>query len=150
MCNKLQIFKIISCTIIVLALTLMTQAGAESLPMGQTPPIILHASEVLPDGILVGPGYRIKDNVLNDGFINTYEIESNYGLLKVESTALLMIRLNEIKALKRMEALKKSKIYNDCTQSQSLKGPLKTAKGLVTSPVDNSKRHRYRNRPLVQ
>ena len=138
MCNKLQIFKIISCTIIVLALTLMTQAGAESLPMVQTPPIMIHASEVLPEGILVGPGYRIKDNVLNDGFINTYELESIYGLLKVESTALLMIRLNEIKALKRMEELKKSEIYKDSLK-ESAKGPLKTVKGLVTSPVKTVK-----------
>ena len=132
--NKLQVFKVISCIIIVLTLTLMTQAGAESLPMVQTPPIMLHAYEVLPEGILVGPGYKIKDNVLNDGFINTYEIDSVYGPLKVESTALLMIRINEINALQRMEELKKSKVYKDAFKG-ALKGPLKTAKGVVTSPV---------------
>ena len=110
--------------------------ASQSMAQGeiQRLPIMLRASDILSEDILVGPGYRVKDSVLNDGFINTYEIDTVYGHLKVESTALLMTRLHEIKTLQRMEELKKSKLYKDAF-IESAKGPLKTAKGLVTKPL---------------
>lgn len=115
-----------------------TPANAETRASGiqaQTGNNILKASKVLPRKIRVGPGYSVKDKVLNDGFINTYEVDSVYGSFKVESTALLMIRVDEINALQRMEKLKKSKVYKDALK-EGVKAPLKTAKGLVTEPVE--------------
>jgi len=70
----------------------------------------------------------------NDGFVNIYELDTTYGPVTVESTALLMIRLNEIKALQRMEQLKKTQVFKDALK-ETAKGPLRTAKGLVTAPV---------------
>jgi hypothetical protein len=134
MFNKLIFPKISSSVIFIMLLTWMTHAGAETSPKVQTLPIKLHASNVLPKELLAAPGYQVKEDVWNDGFVNTYDLSTIYGPLKVESTALLKMRLDEIKALKRMEELKKTKVFKDALAA-SVKGPLKTAKGLVTSPV---------------
>ncbi len=100
-------------------------------------PITLQASEVLPKDLLTGPNYKIKETVTNDGFINTYEIETQYGSFKIESTALLLIRINELKAIQRMDQLKGTNVYGEAVK-KSATAPLKTAEGLVTSPIETT------------
>jgi len=134
MFNRLLFSKISLSMIFIMSLTWMTHAGAETLPKVQTLPIKLHASNILPKELLAGSNYLVNENVWNDGFVNTYKLNTKYEHLTVESTALLMIRINELRALQRMEALKKSKVFQDALKA-SVTGPLKTAKGLVTSPV---------------
>jgi len=68
--------------------------------------ILLRASQVLPKDPLSGPNYKIKEAVINDGLINIYELDTFYGPLRVESTPLLLKRINELKGLEHMEALK--------------------------------------------
>lgn len=120
--------------VFVIVLIWITPTGAETPQEVQNIPITLQASNVLAKEVLAGPEYKIKETVLNDGFVNIYELDTAYGPVTVESTALLMIRLNEIKALQRMEELKKTQVFKDALK-EAAKGPLRTAKGLVTAPV---------------
>ena len=60
----------------------------------QKAPVTLKASEILPKGLLTGSNYKLKEAVKNDGFINTYVLETTYGSLTVETTARLLIRIN--------------------------------------------------------
>jgi len=99
----------------------------------QRTPILLRASDVLPKHLLSGSNYRIKEAVINDGFINIYDLDTLYGPLKVESTALLLKRINELRGLQRIEALKKTDVYVNAFQ-QAATAPIKTAEGLVTDP----------------
>ena len=137
MANKLLFSAISLSTIFLLSLIWGVSAGAEAVPPIQ-PPIKLKASNILTKELLAGPGYRVKETVWNDGLVNTYEVESDYEDLKVESTALLIQRINEIKVLKRMEELKGTKVFQEAFTAAA-KGPLDTAKGLVTSPVKTVK-----------
>lgn len=121
--------------VLFIALVWITQTGAETLPEIQNIPVTLQASNVLAKEVLAGPDYTIKETVQNDGFVNIYELDTAYGPLTVESTALLMIRLNEIKALQQMEQLKKTQVFKDALK-ETAKGPFRTAKGLVTAPVE--------------
>jgi hypothetical protein len=100
----------------------------------QKVPITLLAPDVLPKSILAGPNYKIKDMVINDGMINTYELETSYGPLKVESTVLLLKRINELRALSKIEALKGTDVYLEAAKKAAL-GPVRTATGLITDPV---------------
>jgi hypothetical protein len=100
----------------------------------QKTPIILLASEVLPRSMLIGPNYRIKDAVVNDGLVNTYELDTLYGPVKVESTALLVKRIGELNALAKIEEIKKTDIYLKALQGAAM-APVNTAVGLVENPV---------------
>ena len=100
----------------------------------QKTPIVLLASEVLPKSILISPNYRIKDMVINDGLVNTYELDTLYGPVRVETTALLMKRIGELNALVKIEEIKKSNAYLKALQKAAML-PVDTAVGLVRNPV---------------
>lgn len=112
----------------------MVFAKASDVSELQKPPIILKASDVLPGEILNGPNYQIEPVVENDGFINTYKLKTDYGPLTVKSTELLMIRIQELKALKQIEKVKKSEAYMSAAANTAA-APLRTVGGLVTDPA---------------
>jgi len=136
--HKILVFKISAMAAALFVLVWGLPAAAELYPALQEPPIIFQASDILPKNLRVGPGFRLDEPVRNDGIVNTYQLKSLYGAMTLESTALLKIRVNELWALDRMEDLKKTKIFTDALKAGA-KGPLNTAKGLVTEPVDTVK-----------
>ena len=136
--KNLRFVTVISIFLTAIFLTSMNgleQSVAQTETGFEQPPITLQVSKVLPKDMLVGPNYRIKETVTNDGFMNTYMLSTEYGPLKVESTALLTIRIHELKALKQMEKLEETEVFQDALK-KSAKAPLRTAKGMVTHPVD--------------
>jgi hypothetical protein len=110
-------------------------AEAQDLPEVQKVPIMFKASEVLPKDVITGPNYQIEQKVQNDGFINTYRLTTDYGPLKVEGTSLLMERTNELKALSHMEQVEQTDTFAEALK-KGAGAPIRTAKGLVTHPVD--------------
>ena len=69
---------------------------------------VLKASQILPGNLLRGPNHQVDERVLNDGFLNTYTINSRYGMITAVSTAKLRKYINEINAIARMDAVKNS------------------------------------------
>jgi len=100
----------------------------------QKAPILLQASQVLSKELLSGPNYTVKETVTNDGFINLYELDTPYGSLKVESTALLLKRVAELRAISKINELKGTDVYMKAAKGAAL-APVKTATGVVTDPV---------------
>ena len=104
----------------------------------QKVPVTFHVKEILPKEVIESPYYKINKTVRNDGLINTYELETASGSTTVESTALLYIRLNELRAIERMAELKKTDVYKEALTKTGTK-PLETAKDMITSPIDTTK-----------
>ncbi len=101
-------------------------------------PVILNAKDVLPKDILQGENYQIDYIVKNDGFINTYQLDTDYGPLEVESTAELMIRINELRALKGMEEVERSEVFGEAIK-KGITAPFKGAAQMVRSPIQTTK-----------
>jgi len=121
------------CTIIALALfgsVFVSTALSEEF---QKTPVVLQASDVLPGELIQGPNYTVRATVVSDGFINTYDLDTNYGPLRVESTALLLKRIGELKALAQIEQIKNTDVYMTAFK-QVARGPINTAEGLVQDP----------------
>jgi len=57
------------------------------------PPISLQAGKVLPAKQLQGGNFKVDMDVNNDGVINLYTLNTDYGRFPVESTAGLRIRI---------------------------------------------------------
>lgn len=121
----------VSAMLILLVAVLLSTAFSQDF---QSAPVVLSAPDVLPKEILTGPNYTVRDRVVSDGLVNIYELDTVYGPLKVESTALLLKRINELRAIARIEKLKGSDAYIDAAKKAGL-APLKTAEGLVTDPA---------------
>jgi len=105
--------------------------------LAQTP-VILNAKDLLPQDLLQGENYKILNEVKNDGIFNTYQLETDYGRLTVESDSILMMRIAELKALKVMEELEESEAFTDAI-GKTAKGTVEDAGKLVTSPVETTK-----------
>ena len=101
----------------------------------QSVPIILKASEIIPNQWLKGPNYTIKERVNNDGIASTYELDTYYGPIIVEGTALLLKRMHQLRALHRMEQLRSTDVFAKATR-EAAKGTFYTAKGLIKDPLD--------------
>ncbi|MBP1747200.1 MAG: hypothetical protein H6Q54_1815 [Deltaproteobacteria bacterium] len=100
----------------------------------QKVPIMLKASDTLPQQWLKGPNYTIKEKVTNDGVVSTYELNTNYGPVVVETTVLLLKRIHELKAIHKMEQLQGTDVFANAAKGAAT-GPLTTAKGLVEDPA---------------
>ncbi len=138
MLHRLSVFFVPLFAAIFSALFWIYPVGAGSMPALQNPPIILKASNVLPKSVLAGPGFSVEPTVENDGFVNIYRVSTEHGPLRVESTTLLMERINELQALRHMEELKQTRAYGEALK-QGATAPLKAAKGMVTEPIETAK-----------
>jgi hypothetical protein len=95
---------------------------------------VLSASRILPPELLSGPNFRVRERVTNDGFMNTYTIDSKFGTFTAVSTDLLRKRIQEIRAMDVMDKLKGTKEYADSLKSSGL-NTLVAAKDMVFQPV---------------
>ena len=118
-----------------LSIQLVPLWAGEAQAQGYESPPSLAAADVLPPEILKGPHYTVQQTVENDGVLNRYRVETPQGLLTVDSTDRLMIRLQEVEALQRMEDVKRSEVFKEAFKA-SLKAPVELAEGLVTAPVE--------------
>ncbi|MGO9533453.1 MAG: hypothetical protein ACLP3B_20030 [Syntrophobacteraceae bacterium] len=121
------------CIIMTLALCGSVFVSAALSEEFQKAPVVLQASDVLPGPLIQGSNYTVRATVISDGFINTYDLDTNYGPLRVESTALLFKRIGELKALAQIEQLKNTDVYMTAFK-QVARGPINTAEGLVQDP----------------
>jgi len=110
---------------------LAAQTGYESLP-------VLNASKILSPELLSGPNHRVQERVTNDGFLNMYTIDSTFGQFKAVSTALLRVRIQEIKAMAAMDKLKGTKEYGAAVKESALSAMV-SAKDMVFQPVQTLK-----------
>ena len=74
------------------------------------------------------------ERVTNDGYLNTYQIDSKFGTFTAVSTAVLRKRIGEINAMVVMEKVQSSKEYLDSIKEGGLDA-MTSAMSLVTSPV---------------
>jgi hypothetical protein len=60
-------------------------------PLYENAPV-LQASKILPADLLYGPNHRVQEKIVNDGYMNTYRIDSKFGPF----TAVSMAAVNSI------------------------------------------------------
>ncbi len=97
-------------------------------------PILLKASEVLPKDLLKGTNYTVKESVKNDGWFNVYELTTDYGPVTVQTTAELMNRISELRALAAMEEMNQAKEFGEGLV-EGVKAPVRVIGKLATSPI---------------
>jgi hypothetical protein len=108
---------------------LVCSAAAQGSAGYEAPPVML-ATEALPPDLVVGPDYRVEDFVYNDGAINKYQVTSTFGRASVQSTALLRLRIGELRGLRRLEQLAATDLYVRARQAAQT-GALRDQKRLI-------------------
>ena len=101
---------------------------------GEAPPTF-SASKLLAGFQLQTSYYSVAEEVRNDGFMNHYRVTVNGKTYAISGTALMKERLRELSVLPAMEAVERTDVYKKAVLAAA-EGPLRTAKGLVTAPIN--------------
>ncbi len=103
----------------------------------ETPPIF-KASLILPPLLLRGPHHQVREDVVNDGYINHYSINSKFGTLTGITSAKLRERIREINALAAMEKIRGTKVFRESVVEAG-SDVVQGIKMFATAPVDTIK-----------
>jgi len=104
----------------------------------QQPPLELIAADFLPESVLSGEGYTVDKRVVNDGVLNTYTLQSDYGVLTVTGTNELLARIQEVKATRALEQLEDSDEFKEAAKG-AVTGMVEGGKALWDEPVETTK-----------
>lgn len=127
----MKVIPLIFCLSMFLATNIYGSDYVKSLSM-------LNAKDILPKEQLTGENFHIDMTVRNDGLINYYILDTDYGRIDAEGTHELLVRIDELNALVLMEKLKASDVFTD-SLTKGVKGIGEGAVELITSPIDTSK-----------
>lgn len=111
---------------------------AEEITPFQKLPITLSAGKTLPEDLQKGPNFQVDDAIVNDGLINSYYLQTDYGTLKIVSDTLYLERIAELRALEHMEQLEQTEQFTEAMKKGAM-APVNTVKSLATEPVDTVK-----------
>jgi len=78
----------------------------------ETPPV-LEASVVLPSEMQRGDRFAVQGQVRNDGFMNYYVVESDFGQFEAYGNPALAKLIQEIGALAQLDEVSKSDVFRD-------------------------------------
>ena len=101
-------------------------------------PVLLDANTVLPAEWRQGDTFLVAEEVENDGLFNRYSLKTDNGRETLETNAALLMRIQELKALKAMLEMERQQVFGDSLKAAA-KAPFKGAAALVTSPIETSK-----------
>ena len=100
----------------------------------------LDAAAVTPANLQQGPNHVVETTVSNNGLINIYGIDSDFGKFTATGTNELRTRIREIDALAYLETMSKTSVFLEALKATGIKSvesvvsvfksPVKTLKGL--------------------
>lgn len=123
-----------SLTLVALASTALAVAAAYEGPR------TFQASELLKPSQVKGPHHSVAPTVKTEGYLHVYDITTDYGPLEAEGKTMLLMRLNEVRALAELDEVSKGEVFVKAAGTSVLnvgkgvasvvKDPGATAKGM--------------------
>ena len=111
----------------VLLSAVFAQETVEPLP-------VFSAREVLGEELRAGPHHQVGDLVTSNGYVNQYQIDSEFGQFYAPSTMMLKVRIHEIGALYELEKVSKSEVFTKAAIEAGL-SPAKAVVNFAKRPV---------------
>jgi hypothetical protein len=100
--------------------------------------VVLHAPDILPAEVLKGTSHRVRDQVVTDGFMAHFEIDSDFGTFKAAGVPQVRQRIVEIEAIRKLVETSKSDLFAEGLK-RSIEKPIDAVKNIVTKPVESVK-----------
>lgn len=113
-----------------------SQASEQQGPFDQ--PVVFQASERLTAERRNGPHHEVREEIHNDGFMNTYVVDSTFGIFEAYGSSMLRTRVNEIGALAELDGLSNTKVFMEAAAQSAVKAvtaPVTAATSIVTNPI---------------
>lgn len=100
--------------------------------------LVFHAPDVFPANLIQGPAYRMRDQVVTDGFMAHFDIDSDFGAFKAVGVPQAKQRITEINAIRILVNTSKSDLFAEGLK-RSIEQPIDAVKNIVTHPVNSVK-----------
>jgi hypothetical protein len=118
-------------------LALASTAFAQA-PAAYETGVVLPAAELLPAELLRGPSYRVRDQVVTDGFMAHFDIDSDFGTFRAIGVPQAKRRIAECEAIRKLVETSKSDLFAEGLR-RSVEQPVAAVKNIVKNPVDSVK-----------
>jgi hypothetical protein len=92
-------------------------------------------SDILPADQIKGDHYKIGEEVIFEGYMDTFKVDSDYSPFEVTGDGALRKLLKEIKAITALKEIGKTEAFTEAL-ADAAKKPFEFAGNLVTKPVE--------------
>jgi hypothetical protein len=92
-------------------------------------------SDILPADQIKGDHYKVHKEVIFEGYMDTFKVDSDYGAFEVTGDGALRKLLKEIKAITVLKEIGKTKAFTEAL-ADAAKKPFQFAGNLITKPVE--------------
>jgi hypothetical protein len=120
--------------VFLVVITACWPALASEIPLVK-PPVELETAKFVPGELMKGKVYHVRPTAVNDGYVTTYTLETEWGELKAVSDYRLRVRIQEAKALKTLDEMSRAGVFGDALVEGAL-APINAVVDLVTDPVN--------------
>ena len=100
--------------------------------------MLLKASDLLPADLLRGPSYRVRDQVVTDGYMAHFEIDSDFGTFEAIGVPQAKVRIGEVEAIRKLVETSKGDLFAEGLK-RSIEQPIDAVKNIVKNPVQSVK-----------
>lgn len=100
--------------------------------------VVLSAADLLAPELLAGPSHRVRDQVVTDGYLAHFQIDSDFGVFEAVGVPQVAVRVVEINGMRRLVETSKSDLFAEGLK-RSIEQPIDAVKNIVTSPVETLK-----------
>ena len=100
--------------------------------------VMLNAGDLLPPDQLRGPSYRVRDQVVTDGFMAHIDIDSDFGTFRAIGVPQAKRRIAECEAIRKLVETSKGDLFAEGLR-RSVEQPVAAVKNIVKNPVESVK-----------
>jgi hypothetical protein len=112
--------------------------AAEQKPPFVQPPLQMEAAQLVPMELMAGEAYKVAPQATNDGYVNTYTLNTDWGEVTAVSDYRLRARIQEVHALKALDEMSRAGVFGDSLRNGAL-APIEGLVNLVKSPIETTK-----------
>lgn len=109
-----------------------------AIPVVYEQPVVLEAAKLLPADAMQGPNHRVRAQVLTDGYMAHFQIDTDFGVFRAVGVPRVYEKINEANALRKLAETSKSDLFAEGLK-RSVTQPIDAVKNIVTDPVDSLK-----------
>lgn len=100
--------------------------------------VVLMASDLLPAEMLKGSSYRVRDQVVTDGYMAYFQIDSDFGTFEAIGVPQAKRRIVEAEAIRKLVETSRGDLFAEGLK-RSIEQPIDAVKNIVKNPVDSLK-----------
>lgn len=100
--------------------------------------VILNAAQLLPADSLRGPSYRVRDQVVTDGYMAHFKIDTDFGTFDAVGVPQAKLRIVEAEAIRKLVETSKGDLFAEGLK-RSVEQPIDAVKNIVKHPVESVK-----------